>query len=98
MLATLRVESHSFQTSCRHSLRCAWGHCPVGSRIPPGQPPISPHFPSLLHPIQNLHILLGIHDTLNLYKHPNLIPSHTVPYHDVSSSMLDSWGGGPVCK
>src|SRR5258705_3216363 len=55
-------------------------------------------FKALLHSLlQNLTILLTIHDPLSLYQLPHPIPTHTSPNHQVNPpSMLDSWCGGPV--
>src|ERR1700733_7963648 len=47
--------------------------------------------------IQNVTVLLCIHDPLNLYELPYPIPAHTTPYNKIIfSSMLDSGGGGSV--
>src|SRR6266852_2614909 len=47
--------------------------------------------------IQNVTVLLCIHDPSNLYKLPYPIPAHTSPYNKIiSSSKLDSEGGGSV--
>src|SRR5882724_5443161 len=47
--------------------------------------------------IQNIIVLLCIHDPLYLCELPYPIPPHTPQYHKIiPSSMLDSGGGGPV--
>jgi len=48
-------------------------------------------------PIQNLTVLLSIHDPLNLCKHPHSIPTHATPYYKiVPSTMFDCRSGGSV--
>src|SRR5882724_7138446 len=47
--------------------------------------------------IQNITVLLYIHDPLYLCELPYAIPPHTPTYQKIiPSSMLDSGGGGPV--
>src|ERR1700750_1238001 len=46
-------------------------------------------FKAFLHPIlQNLTVLHLIHIPLHLYELPNSIPTHTTPYHEISSSSM----------
>ena len=49
-------------------------------------------FKTFHHPItQNLTILVSIHLSFNLYKHPHIIPTHTPPYHKIILPLYCCW-------